>query len=348
MFETICGTIQADTSLPARVVKLDILRRVLDGTLYDNLPYQFHEERNLAGEYIPLRLRRPSVRYGLCRVVVVDSVALLFSVGHFPAIDAEDPALVRCLQDVIAESRLNEVMIDAAIRGSVGSVAVLFRVLQGRVFFSVLESLYLTPVWSATAPDTLAQVTECYKVSGADLAAQRYENIDAQSMYWFQRVWDTEAETWYLPWAVNDPLGGLVKDQQRSVTHGLGFVPVVWIKNLPSGEDVDGACTFRAAIDTNIETGLNAAAAIGAAAGGPIGADVAEGLQVGEAVVNPVVASQSAHASALDTATTAASTLATAAEPVLATLPAADAAKAKAGLGLLQTILADLKSIFGL
>jgi len=99
---------------------------------------------------------------------------------------------------------------------------------------------------------------------------------------------------------------------------------------------------------TKIETGLNAVAAIGAAAGGPIGADVAEGLQVGEAVVNSVVASQSAHASALDTATTAASTLATAAEPVLATLPAADAAKAKAGLGLLQTILADLKSIFGL
>ncbi len=253
MFETICGTIQADTSLPARVAKLDILRRVLDGTLYDNLPYQFHEERNSAGEYIPLRLRRPSVRYGLCRVVVEDSVALLFSAGHFPAIDADDPALARCLQDVIAESRLNEVMIDAAIRGSVGSVAVLFRVLQGRVFFSVLESLYLTPVWSAAAPDTLAQVTERYKVSGADLAAQGYENIDVQSMYWFQRVWDTEAETWYLPWAVNDPLGGPVKDEQRSVTHGLGFVPVVWIRNLPGGEGVDGACTFRAAIDTNIE-----------------------------------------------------------------------------------------------
>ncbi|MCB5944130.1 phage portal protein [Acidocella sp. KAb 2-4] len=253
MFETICGTIQADTSLPPRVAKLDILRRVLDGTLYDNLPYQFHEERNTAGEYIPLRLRRPSVRYGLCRVVVEDSVALLFSAGHFPAIDADDPALVRCLQDVIAETRLNEVMIDAAIKGSVGSVALLFRVLQGRVFFSALESLYLTPVWSAVAPDTLERVSERYKVSGADLAAQGYENIDPQGMYWFQRIWDAEAETWYLPWAVNDPLGGPVKDEQRSVTHGLGFVPVVWIRNLPGGEGVDGACTFRTAIDTNIE-----------------------------------------------------------------------------------------------
>src|SRR5271170_3119726 len=110
--------------MPARVGRLDILRRVLDGTLYDNLPYQFHEERNGAGEYVPLRLRRPSVRYGLCRVVVEDSVALLFSAAHFPAIECADSSLAKSLMDVVSDSRLNEVMIDAAIRGSVGSVAI--------------------------------------------------------------------------------------------------------------------------------------------------------------------------------------------------------------------------------
>lgn len=35
--------------------------------------------------------------------------------------------------------------------------------------------------------------------------------------------------------------------------HHLGFVPLVWIKNLPNGDEVDGACTFEAAIDTCIE-----------------------------------------------------------------------------------------------
>jgi hypothetical protein len=250
MFETICATIPADMNLAPRVARLDVLRRVLDGTFYDNLPYQFHEERNGAGEYIPLRLRRPSVRYGLCRIVVEDSVALLFSAGHFPALDAEDAGLVRVLQDVIAEARLNEVMIDAALRGAVGSVAILFRVLQGRVFFSVLESLYLTPVWRADAPDTLASVTEKYKVSGADLLAQGYADVDPAALYWFQRVWDADSEIWYLPWNGDDQP---VRDESRSVVHGLGFVPVVWIKNLPGGGGVDGGCTFRAAIDTNIE-----------------------------------------------------------------------------------------------
>jgi hypothetical protein len=253
MFETICETVPEDGALPARVRRLDILARVLNGTIYDGLPYQFHEERNGAGEYVPLRMRRPSVRYGLCRVVVEDSVALLFSAAHFPAIDCADAELANFLADLMRETRLNEVMIDAAMRGSVGSVALLMRVLRGRVFFSALDSLYLTPIWDAAAPDTLTQVTEMYKVSGGDLAAQGYEGVEAGAVYWFQRVWDTDAETWFLPWAINDPSAGPVPDVARSVVHGLGFVPIVWIRNLPGGDAVDGACTFRAAIETSIE-----------------------------------------------------------------------------------------------
>ena len=253
MFDMICSTMPVDAALPTRVARLQALKRVLDGTLYDDLPYQFHEERNGAGEYIPLRLRRPSVRYGLCRVVVEDSVALLFSAGHFPTIEAPEAALGRVLADIFAEARLNEVMIDAALRGAVGSVALLFRVLGGRVFFSVLESLYLTPIWRVDVPDELARVSERYKVSGADLLAQGYEDVDPLGVYWFQRVWDAREEIWYLPCPVDDPAATPVKDEARSVVHGLGFVPVVWVRNLPGGEGVDGACTFRAAIETNIE-----------------------------------------------------------------------------------------------
>jgi hypothetical protein len=245
--------VPADSATPARARWLDILRRVLDGTIYDGLPYQFHEERNGAGEYVPLRMRRPSVRYGLCRVVVEDSVALLFSAAHFPTIDCADGALAATLADIVRETRLNEVMIDAAIRGSVGSVAVLLRVLKGRIYFSVIESLYLMPVWDVLAPDTLSRVTEKYKVTGADLLSQGYDNVDSATVYWFQRVWDSTAETWYLPWPVNDPLAVPMRDKTRSVVHGLGFVPLVWIRNLPGGDGVDGACTFRAAIETNIE-----------------------------------------------------------------------------------------------
>ncbi len=254
MFDTITSLIPADPALPPRARALGILGRVLDGTLYDVLPYSFHDERTGAGEYIPLRKRRPSVRYGLCRVVVEDSVALLFSEGHFPSIEAGDAGLREVLAALAAETCLNRVMIEAALRGAVGSVAVLMRILRGRVFFSVLDTQYLTPAWDKAAPDVLLSVTERYRVAGSVLAANGYDGIDVAESYWFTRVWDGAGETWFLP--AKDGESRLV-DAARSVSHGLGFVPLVWIRNLPgvsaTGDACDGACTFRAAIETSIE-----------------------------------------------------------------------------------------------
>jgi hypothetical protein len=147
-------------------------------------------------------------------------------------------------------------MIDAAIRGSIGSVAILLRLLRGRVFLDVLDTSYLTPTWDVEAPDMLVRVTEKYKVSGQTLATNGYDVVDATDDYWFMRCWDTQNETWFVPYPVGEVIEPLV-DPSRSVRHGLGFVPLVWIRNLPgpsaSGDPNDGACTFRAAIETQIE-----------------------------------------------------------------------------------------------
>lgn len=257
MFETIVSLIPRDPDLPDRARILDILGRVLDGTIYDVLPYEFHTERTAAGEYIPLRNRRPSVRYGLSRIVVEDSVSLLFSEGHFPAIDCPDPRTRQTLVHIGKECRLNAVLTEAAIRGSIGSVAIPFRVVSNRIFLGVLDSRYLTPVWDPQAPDQLLRVTESYKVRGEELALLGYAVDDMDSVYWFRREWDTETEAWFLPEKVGSVPAEPTLDATRTVNHGLGFVPVVWIRNLPgpsaTGVQYDGACTFRAAIETQIE-----------------------------------------------------------------------------------------------
>ena len=256
MFDTLCDLVPRDRDLSARARTLDILRRVLDGTIYDVLQYQFHEERTPGGEYVPLRARRPSVRYGLCRVVVEDSVALLFSEGHFPTVACADRVLAGRIGDLIKETCLNQVMIEAAIRGSVGSIAILMRVLRGRVFFSVLDTAYLLPEWDREAPDALIAVTERYKVSGRHLAESGYDIADPGAVYWFMRRWDDEEETWYVPSIVGTECAPVV-DEARSVRHALGFVPLVWVRNLPwpsaTGSPLDGACTFRSAVETSIE-----------------------------------------------------------------------------------------------
>lgn len=244
-----------DPDLPPRCSRLRALEAVLDGRQYDILPYPFSCERTAAGDYIPLAERRPSVRTGLCRVVVEDSVSLLFSEGHFPMVQSPHPATEQSLLDLIRESRLNETMLEAATRGSVGSVAVLFRVVQGRPLFDVLSSTYLTPEWSTEDARDLTRVTELYKCRGDELLAQGYD-VDPVQRYWFRRVWDKENETWYQPVPFASVHASWTADAERSVRHGLGFVPVVWTKNLPGASpgDADGACTFAPAIDTVIET----------------------------------------------------------------------------------------------
>ncbi len=256
MFDTLCNLVPIDNDYPQRVRKLTILNRVLDGTLYDALPYHFHEERSAAGEYVPLRLRRPSVRYPLCRIVVEDSVSLLFSEGHFPTIDSTDAAVTAAFANVTKETRLNLTMIQAAMHGATGSVALLLRVLKGRIFVDVLDTMYLTPTWDPSAPDTLTRVEERYKVTGADLLRNGYAIDDPNGQYWFGRCWDDESETWFEPVPVGKSLPFVI-DAARSVSHRLGVVPIVWIKNLPglpsTGDAADGACTFAAAMHSQVE-----------------------------------------------------------------------------------------------
>ena len=258
MFKTLTETFKQDRDLPERAFRLQMRSRVIDGTIYDNLPSPFHEEKNNAGEYVPLRNRRPCVRYRLCRLVVDDSVSLLFSEGHFPDIDCEDETAKEALNRLIDEMEINRVFIEAATVGSVGSVVVILRILKNRPFLSAMPSQFLTPIYDPNAPDTLIRVEERYKALGRDLKDAGYTiaDDDLAAEFWFARDFTTDEETWFQPLKVVDRKEGkqFVRDDAKSVIHGLGFVPVLWIKNLPGGDDIDGEPTFpNEAIETGIE-----------------------------------------------------------------------------------------------
>lgn len=257
-FCTLKAGYPCDKDYPQRAFDISALCRVMDGTLYAEIKNAFGEEKNKAGEYLPISERRPSARTRFCQTVVNDSVSLLFDEGHFPQVSCENEEVRKSLSAIVKESSLNSVMFEAAIRGSVGSVCVHFRVLKSRVFFDVMQTPYLTPEWDPEAPDTLKSVTERYKVKGESLKATGYTiaKDDLQTDFWFQRMWDAKAENWYLPLKVTDAKDGKTPaiDTKKTVKHDLGFCPMVWVKNLPCGDDIDGAPTFPCeAIDTQIE-----------------------------------------------------------------------------------------------
>lgn len=244
----------APPGLPARAGRLLALERVLSGTQYDVLPNPFSRERSGAGEYIPLALRRPSVRTNLCRIVVDEAVSLLFGDTHWPSLVAGDSRTVKGLVAFARDVGLASLMTEAAIRGAVGSVAVLFEVAHHVPRLSILNAAYLTPRWD-TQTGILLEVVERYQVVGHVLAEQGHvipsDMLDAH--FWWKRVWDVASCTVFVP----TPFGEepVVSDTLRSVHHGLGFVPIVWTRNLGTtgvGEP-DGECTFERAIDTVIE-----------------------------------------------------------------------------------------------
>jgi hypothetical protein len=258
LFDSIAATIKTPQGYLPRTKALTILAAVRDGSLYDGLRYEFCDEQSSGGEYVPIKLRKPSVRYRLCQLVVEDSVSFLFGEGRWPAIECEHRPTQDALALVLTESRLAEAMCSAALEGSIGSVVVLFRVLGNRVFFDVKPTAMLTPDWKKDAPDILDTLTEKRMVLGSDLAAAGYavDDADLSTSFWWQQQWTDVEETWFHPWRVIDTEIVPQRDPERSTPHGLGFVPAVWVRNLigtSTGDPNDGACTFRAAIETAIE-----------------------------------------------------------------------------------------------
>lgn len=257
-FQALADGVGRDKDYPERQHRLNMLGRVLDGTIYDHLQYPFSTERvEGTGEYIPIHKRRPSARHRLCGTVVDDSVSLLFSDGRFPTIDCEDEATRKGLAEIIKDARIPAIMVDAATKGSVGSICLWLRILAGRVFVAALDTQYLTPTFDPLSPDTLIRVTERYKVRGAVLKDMGYviADADTQVNFWFKREWSVEAETWFTPVKVGDDLADNPPiDAARTVRHSLGFCPMVWIRNLPGGDAIDGASTMvREALDTQVE-----------------------------------------------------------------------------------------------
>lgn len=241
-----------------RQKRLYVLELILSGSIYDKLS-PFYLEHGGGKTYIPLAHRRPSVKYALCKIVVNEMAAMLFSETHFPTVKSADnnENIDNFLGEVTRKSGLRLKMINAAKTGSVGSVAVVVKVIAGVFQFDVLKSRYLTPTFDEKFHNNLLKVVEIRYYLGEDLAQMGYEipKGRTQSEYCLAREWNENAEIYYLPFLETDDEEDKWKvDVFRSSQHNLGFVPVCWIKNPDDSEDyLDGQCFFEPIIDIGIE-----------------------------------------------------------------------------------------------
>jgi hypothetical protein len=253
--------LRMDADWSMRQQKLHILSLFKDGRIYDNLPPWDEEYAGgeNSGSFIRMRKRRPSVIYKIPKIIVNESVAMLFGEGRFPVARCDDKKTQKFLTRVTKCANLKYKMLEAARIGSLGSVCIILKVLKGKLHLDILSTSSLTPYFDVMAPDTLERIVDKRKILGSTLMSKGYDNIkDDEKKKWFflVREWTAQEEIHYNPYLVIlDKEGDFkpARDIKRSVAHDLGFVPAVWIKNTATDSNIDGECTFGDVVDTCVE-----------------------------------------------------------------------------------------------
>ena len=251
--------IPLDKDWTIRETKLHILQMFLNGSIYDYLE-PFHQEyQGGKGSYIPLSRRRPSTLYRLCEIIVNETVGMLFGDGHFPEVKCAEEGHEKTeefLKYITNACKIKRTMLNAAKEGAIGSVCILVKILNGKFYFDVLNTKHLNPVFNQDEPDQLIKLVDHKKIDGSTLISYGYEipTENKNKYYWLDREWDQEREVYYKPYLVDDDRKKKrEEDKERTSNHDFGFVPAIWIQNLPHAHHIDGFCTFEPIVDTQTE-----------------------------------------------------------------------------------------------
>lgn len=194
-----------------------------------------------AGDAYPIKFRKPTAPYALVRVIVNRFTGLLFSERNHPEMRVPgDVQTEDFLQAVIKEGRLWPQMIQArTYGGGMGSVAVGFQFVAGKPTFEVHDPRWCRPDFADRATLRLRSIEKRYMTPKEELNEETgiYETV----WYWYRRIITENEDIVFLEVPVGDGQEPpWIPDPEKTVVHGLGFCPVVWIQNLPVQDDLDG------------------------------------------------------------------------------------------------------------
>jgi hypothetical protein len=246
--------------LSPRQRHLDVLWRWYDCSIYDNYRTDWRGKRVIgedqldtivqsgfippgfydAGQTTPLKFRKPSTPSNVVKLVVNRLSGMVFSERTNPTVaipadaNTEDALRAACedggLWDAMAQAR--------EPGGAMGSVAVGFKFVDGRLAFEVFDPRW-TFVTFADGSDT-----DVASIDKRVIYLQEDQDPDTgdwvTTPIWHRHTIDAENDTLYKPALVSDDGTEPKWEVASQVAHGLGFCPVVWIQNLPRLDSLDG------------------------------------------------------------------------------------------------------------
>lgn len=235
-----------------RYKELDFLWKLYHAKHYDILPHAFHTETDTQGNYIPLRQRRPSIRYKLPRIVVKKTASMTFSGRNWPQVSSDDQDFSDWMDDFFDHFNLSTFSTKVFTWGSIGTVVPMFRLDKENkaITLDVWNARDCDPLFKSSGD--LEQVTLKYLATTANLRSIGIEVGSSEPLnkkWWFRRRLTTMQDLVFVPteegdWEDSD--GNLRVLDYKSYDHNFQFVPALWVRNLPSEVDdtIDGESTF--------------------------------------------------------------------------------------------------------
>lgn len=192
-----------------------------------------------ASNPLPLKFRRPTAPYALIKLIVDRFTGLLFSENQHPEIKVEgDPKTEDWLRAVADAARMWAVMILARTYGGAQGTAVVgFQFNNGKPVVEVHDPRWLTPEFQEHGSNVLIRLEKryTYPKEVRDEATGRWETKE----FWYRRVIDQTSDVLYEPAEVGNGEEPQWSEAKRA-DHNFGFVPVLWVQNLPVQDSEDG------------------------------------------------------------------------------------------------------------
>lgn len=243
-----------------RFVEIGRLQQYFDSRQYDGRPDFWTGVHGKGGKPVPLRERKPCIIYPLPKAATQQVVRFTFGEGRFPTLkveaqDDEEQAtyknlalkadeaetLERGIVDLIDACKLRSVMRTLMSRGLAERTAVaIAMVKRGKYTFDLPHAKDCWPTFEGDDPGApVTKLTWCYRFRKTVIE----NNRPVQKTYWFRRDVDAEAYLDFEP--VEDKPGEDVKwGDGKATPHGLGFCPVLWIRNLDDTVEPGGIDGF--------------------------------------------------------------------------------------------------------
>jgi len=250
-----------------RYREIDRLDRIFRGKQYDGRP-DWWNGKDSRGNVVPLRERRPCIRYKLAAAATNQVVRFLFGDKRFPKVSVpfdnpetplkdgdvsedESKQLDAWLDELIESAKLQPRMRAAARMGISRKTAVMvFEVVDGEVSVQMPRPQDCYAKFEADDPSKpVVALVWCYEF---DKEVTDKQGRPVCERHYFRREW-SETETIVYD-DVKKVIGKEVEwGNPRRQPHGLKFCPVLWIRNdSEEARSVDG-CGLYEGLEEDLE-----------------------------------------------------------------------------------------------